>query len=443
MKRIFTWLGLLAGAVTVASVLMWNPSAKREYTDGKTHIRYWTIVGMKDVIPYFARTFGDVQGRIVVETTPIPWQEHEKKILTAVVSGDPPDVVNQITPVAKWASRMALLPLDEFIRRDRFDTTMIFPALWDEMRWRGRIYAIPVYSGSYALFYNKAAFREVGLDPERPPRSWDEVWEYNERLTRRDERGRLTRMGFIPNYGNVQTFMLMAWERGAKFLSDDGLRVNLADTAVVRALEWVVRFYQHFAVRDVSAFTGGFGFAEQHGFISGKLAMMVLDSSFPDQIKLYRPTLDYGVALVPTFDGCPPASASGSWWMAIPSGAKYPEAGWEFIKYAVSKEIQLREVEMTEESLFPANRLAASDPRFMKNHEREVFVTMMDYSHSPSVVPMAHDVFWREVMGAQERVMHGQQNPVEALRQGEDVLQKVLDEAMDYDKYVQSKLSRE
>jgi len=129
--------------------------------------------------------------------------------------------------------------------------------------------------------------------------------------------------------------------------------------------------------------------------------------------------------------------------MAIPSGAKYPEAGWEFIKYAVSKEIQLREVEMTEESLFPANRLAASDPRFMKNHEREVFVTMMDYSHSPSVVPMAHDVFWREVMGAQERVMHGQQNPVEALRQGEDVLQKVLDEAMDYDKYVQSKLSRE
>jgi len=53
---------------------------------------------------------------------------------------------------------------------------------------------------------------------------------------------------------------------------------------------------------------------------------------------------------------------------------------------------------------------------------------------------MAHDVFWREVMGAQERVMHGQQTPIAALRQGENVLQLVLDEAMDYDKYIQSKI---
>ena len=443
MKRLLKHAGLLLAVAAPIVFLVWDSLPVAGPSDGKIHLRYWAITGMKDVVPFFARSFGDLQSRILVETTPIPWQEHEKKILTAVVSGDPPDVVNQVTPVAKWASRLALVPLDKYIRRDQFDSTVFFPSLWDEMRWHGHIFAIPVYSGSYALFYNKRLFREAGLDPERPPHTWDEVWKWNERLTKRDERGQIVRMGFIPNYGNLQTFMVMAWQLGGRFLSAEGTEVTLADSALRTGLEWVARFYDRYPLHDVSAFLGSLGFAEQHGFISGKVAMMVLDNSFPDQIGLYKPDLDYGVAMVPTFEGHPTASASGSWWLAIPRGAKHPDEAWEFIKHAASKEAQLKEVEMTEESLFPANRLAAGDPRFLKNHEREVFVRMMEYAHSPSIVPLAHDVFWREVMGAQERVIHRLQLPDEALRQGERVVQSVLTDALEYDRFVRMKLGEE
>jgi multiple sugar transport system substrate-binding protein len=401
------------------------------------------ITGMKELDPYYVQSFRAKQHRIAVETTPIPWQEHEKKILTAVLSGDPPDVVNQVTPVPKWASRMALMPLDDFIQRDRFDTTIFFPSLWGEMRWGGKIFALPIYSGSYAFFYNKRLFREAGLDPEKPPKTWDEVWRYNERLVRRDEHGRITQMGFIPTYGNVQTSMLMAWELGAKFLSDDGMHISLNNDAMRIGLEWMQKFYARYPLKDVTSFTGGFGFAEQHGFIAGKVAMMVLDSSFPDQIKAYKPGLEYGVALVPTFEGHQTASASGSWWMAIPRGAKNPEASWEFIKHAVSTEAQLEEVEKTEESLFPASRDAARNPRFLNSPQRAIFVEMMDHSYSPSIVPMAHDVFWREFVGAQERTMYGLQSPTEALMQGERFVQTVLDEAMAYDAYVRTKMRLE
>lgn len=436
VKTVLTRIAVGVAAAAVILLVTVDMGGRRQPDDGRLHIRYWTIIGMKEIIPYFAQSFGTIQNRVVVETTPIPWQEHEKKILTSIVSGNPPDVVNQITPVAKWASRLALVPLDEYIRRDNFDSTVFFRSLWDEMRYRGRIYGIPVYSGSYALFYNKALFREAGLDPDRPPQTWEDVFALNGRFVKRDVRGRILRMGFIPNYGNIQAFMLMAWQRGACFLSADEAQIRVADSTVVEALQWIQRFYGEYAQRDIAAFLGGLGFADQHGFISGKVAMMILDSSFPDQIRAYKPALDYGVAMIPTFPGRPTASVSGSWWLGIPRGAKHPEEAWEFIKHAVTRESQLLEIEKTEESLFPANRLAAEDPRFMTTPERKVFVRMMEYSHSPSVVPLVHDVFWREIVGAQERVIHGLQSPDAALGQAEKQIQAVLNDARDYDLYV-------
>jgi multiple sugar transport system substrate-binding protein len=409
-------------------------------SDGKVHLRYWMITGMKEIMPRYATTFSASQDTITVETTLIPWQEHEKKILTAILSGDPPDVVNQVTPVPKWASRMALMALDDYIARDGFDTSQFFPSLWKEMKWQGHTFALPVFSGSFALFYNKKLFREAGLDPDRPPRTWDEVRECNARLVRTDEQGRIVRMGFIPNYGNIMTAMLMAWELGAKFLSDDGKTVSLDNPEAVRGLDWTVQFYRDYPRQDVAAFMAGFGFADQHGFIAEKVAMMVLDNTFPDQIRIYRPDLDYGIALIPTFPGCPTASASGSWWMAIPRGAKNPEAAWQFIKYAAGKQAQLDEVLTMEGSLFPANRLAATDPAFNNSTERAIFVTEMEYSHSPSIVPMAHDVFWREFFGAQERAVFGLQSAEEALKQGNQVLQGILDEALAYDGYVRQRM---
>jgi multiple sugar transport system substrate-binding protein len=166
--------------------------------------------------------------------------------------------------------------------------------------------------------------------------------------------------------------------------------------------------------------------------------MMLLDSSFPDQIKRYRPDLDYGVAIIPSFQGYPTASASGSWWLGIPRGARNPEQAWRFMKYAVSTDAQLEEIERTEESLFPANRRVAYHPRFMNSAEREVFVRQMEFSHSPSVIPLAHDVFWRELLGAQERVIYGRQSPEEALAQAQQAVQGVLDVAVKYDRYVRA-----
>ena len=67
----------------------------------------------------------------------------------------------------------------------------------------------------------------------------------------------------------------------------------------------------------------------------------------------------------------------------------------------------------------------------------------MEVAHSPTVVPLAHDVFWREFFGAQDRVVYGRQTPGEALRQAERVVQDALDRAADYDRFVRANVEWE
>ncbi|MGD8415063.1 MAG: extracellular solute-binding protein, partial [Candidatus Latescibacterota bacterium] len=187
-------------AVAIAAFMFWDPSKKVEYTDGKTHIEYWNIAPSDNQERFHVIQFNNEQDSIIVHASPIPWMEHEKKILTAILSGDPPDVVSQFIPVVRWASRMALRPLDDLIAETDFDTTVFFPALWDEVTWQGHVFAIPMQTASFAFFYNKDAFREVGLDPDKPPRTWSEVKEYARKLDKYDDQGRMVRAGYLPGF---------------------------------------------------------------------------------------------------------------------------------------------------------------------------------------------------------------------------------------------------
>ncbi|MEO8399895.1 MAG: hypothetical protein ABI550_08805, partial [Ignavibacteriaceae bacterium] len=105
---------------------------------------------------------------------------------------------------------------------------------------------------------------------------------------------------------------------------------------------------------------------------------------------------------------------------------------------------QLDEAEAQEEILYPANQLAANDSIFIKNDDAtKILVKMMDYAQSPTIVPLVHDIFWREFLGAMERAVHHKQTPEEALTQAENVIQYQLNQAIEYDAYVRKEINIE
>jgi len=434
--------------VFIASVwiLFFYSNEKPVIDDGKIHIQYWRATGQKEQDSYPVSQFNKMQDKIVVDVTTIPWMEHEKKILTAVLSGNPPDLISQFSPVAQMASRMALMPLNDFIQKDDFDSTIFFPALWKEMKWYGETFALPIKTASYAFFYNNELFREAGLDPTKPPKTWDDVKEYSKKLTKYDEKGNFTQMGFIseygilPGHGDMPTAMLMAWQLGANFLSSDGSTVQLTDPNAVKALQWVSDFHKEYDLEKVTTFISSFGFAEQHAFLADKVAMMCLQNPLIEQIDVYRPQMDYSVCEIPSFEGYPTASSSGSFWIGIPRGAKNAQAAWEFMKFFVDKKTQLEDIRETEEPLFPGNRWAAYDSSFINKGRNEIFIKQMDYAHSPAIIPLVHGIFWREYLNAREKAVQGIQTPQAALEQAEKQVQLALDKAYSYDSYVRKTL---
>ena len=429
-------IGILAIAAIV--IIFWTPEGAKD--DNKIHIKYWFVAGKKDDIPYSALKFNQSQDSIYVDCTPIPWNEHEKKLLTSILSEDPPDVVMLVSTVPKWAARRALVNLDEAITDDDFDSTQFYEALWEEMHYNGDVYAVPCYTASYAFFYNKDIFKEAGLDPEMPPKTWEELKEYSKKITV-ENNGKLSRIGFIPHYGNIETSFVMALELGAEFKDSTGTKVNLTDPKMIKAFDEELELFNGIPIEEVNAFMGGFGYGSQHGFISGKIGMMILDNTFIDQIKTYNPELNYSVSEIPSFPGMEAKSSTGSWWYAIPRGAKNKKAAWEFMKYCVRRDIQLEESLSMEQSLFPANVKAASSPEFLAKHfAMKIFDEQMKHTKSKVIFPLIHDVFWREFSMARERILYKNQTPYDALKQAETTIQFNLDRAIEYDNYVQSKL---
>jgi len=86
------------------------------------------------------------------------------------------------------------------------------PEVWDDLsenvqemvEVQGKHYVYPAFVEPYSmLFYSKSAFEEAGLDPNAPPKSWEEMYEYEEEadegraLRNRNARGEGSRLGHV------------------------------------------------------------------------------------------------------------------------------------------------------------------------------------------------------------------------------------------------------
>ena len=172
----------------------------KPYNSGNAYgIEYWPVGGSSNSNFNSAVEFNKTS-TFKVKSTPIPWTEHEQKIFTAILSGTPPDIISQFSPLKMWASRNALIPLDKYIQKDDFDSTIFFKSLWKEMKWDGKTYGIPINTASFAFFYNKDIFDEIGITI--PPENWEEVRKFSNKITKRNQKNMLTQVGYLPTYGN-------------------------------------------------------------------------------------------------------------------------------------------------------------------------------------------------------------------------------------------------
>jgi multiple sugar transport system substrate-binding protein len=336
-------------------------------------------------------------------------------ILTAMSGGTPPDVAILWDPnsVTLWARQGAIKNLTPFVEKSQMDLSQFVPAALAWTQYKGQTYGLPFVDFNLGFFWNKALFKEAGLDPDKAPASIDELRTYAEKLTKKDDSGKITQIGWLAN--GTDQYISLALAFGGKFYNAQSGEVTANDPKNVAALQWDLGVAKDFGLTEVSNFASGFtGEEGNNPFFLGKAAMTIDGCWQPAFIKQYAPNLDYGVAGVPPAD---PAYANSSNVMTnpivIPNAVKHPDESWEFAKWLgtdpqVSKEFSQLVANIPQ--LKSVLQGYSTDPKV------QVFV---DLSNSPNATAWAPlpvtSVYYDELSNAVSSVFAGQAEPQPAL----------------------------
>ncbi|MEW6356550.1 MAG: extracellular solute-binding protein [Planctomycetota bacterium] len=384
----------------------------------------------------------------------------DQKLMCGIAAGSPPDVIRQDRfTISDWAARGTFMPLGDLVKRDRDTKCGIHPeefftACWDEVVYKNEIFAIPDSVDNRALYVNCDLLQRARLVDKdgkaRPPRTWTELRDYANRLTARDDRGNILRVGFIPNYGNSWLYMY-GWQNGGQFMSPDRTRCTLNDPPIVEALQFMVNIYDDLGgVSKVDAFATSFQGGELDPFFTGKVAMKIDGSWVLSNIADNAPNLNFGVAPAPVPEGRPFISWSGGFSLAIPVGARHPKEAWEFIKWMVSEEEAM--IEHTVEDKYYRSRGTPYIPTKHPNRRisemiyetfvahnsdisanlREgyrVFMDLMPKSKFRPVTPVGQ-LLWDEHVRAFNLATHHVYSPAESLDLGRATVQEELDKIL-------------
>jgi multiple sugar transport system permease protein len=335
------------------------------------------------------------------------------------------------------------------------DARRFYTACWQEACFgdgaNRRTYAVPNTTDVRMLYYNEDLLERAGLvDAQgraRPPRDWDELREYAEKLSERDASGKFARVGFAPLLG--QGFLYhYAWLNGGSFVTPDGRTCTLDAPANVDALRYIVDLYDRLGgVERVDAFKSTFRAGELEPFLVGKVAMVIDSDYFQHVIADYAPRMRFAVAPPPAARGQESVTWSGGFSWVIPSGAKHPEMAFELIRFLMTDRVwELRNVvedryaasrgtsfipemaplpHVNQQTYDKFVRDNADLPQRFKNHLL-LFADMMNSSRYRPVTPVGQ-LLWDEHLRAAEKATRHTYSPDEALRRGREAVQKQMD----------------
>ncbi|AIE84085.1 ABC transporter substrate-binding protein [Fimbriimonas ginsengisoli] len=424
-------LPALAGVVLLAFGVS-EALTKKPDLPGKVHVAYWEkwtdfeFQAMKDVVDDFNRS----QDKIQVDILSV--SSIQDKTLMAISGNVPPDLAGLYGPnVTQYADDHAVLPLDDMCREAGIKAEQYIPVFWDIGVARGHIYGLPATPGSIALHYNTKMFKEAGLDPDKPPQTFDELFAVSEKLTKVDPSGKVTLAGFLPAEPGWWNWMWGPFFGGRWW--DGGTKITANCPENVRAYEWVQQFAKKYGPGQLQSFRSGFGnfSSPQNGFLAEHLAMVPQGVWMYNFIKKFSPNLQWKASPMP-HPSDRPDLANGTLVdldvLCIPRGAKHPKEAFEFIKYVQSQK-GMEKLCLGQKKATP---LRAVSPGFFEKHPNpfiQLFATL-PYSKTLAVAPKLGiwPEYQSEIDSAFDSIMLMQKTPKQALDDIQARMQPKLDQ---------------
>ena len=306
----------------------------QEGGDEKTSIKMYYPVGvagpLAKLMEEMVSEFNETQESVEVEAVFAGgYTEALEKTRTAVLSGNPPALAVLDAPnLLSLKDIDAIIPLDSFIEQDggKAFTDEFLQAFLEIGRNDGKLWSIPWQRSTPMFYYNKTHFKEVGLNPDNPPSTWDEVIEAAKMLTIRDDKGNVQRWGMeLPI--NFWLFKPMVLQAEGILDNEAGTKLNI-DTKEVRAalayMQTMVDQGSMPAIKQWSESVSDFATGATSMIYNSTGALGFIRKSMTD---------DFGTAFLPAGKRQVAIEGGGNFFIFKDNEEKVQEAAWEFIKW--------------------------------------------------------------------------------------------------------------
>ncbi|MEA5032265.1 MAG: ABC transporter substrate-binding protein [Sphaerochaeta sp.] len=358
------------------------------------------------------------------------------KIQTAIQGKNPPDFfINLATQRFSMASTGVAIPLDGFIAADGAQGKAyiedFLPGFMEDSFVDGKIYSIPFQRSTMVMFYNKDAFKEVGLDPNKPPTTWAELVDYATKLTKRDAAGNVERygVGLALNSGSAQWgftgFALQNSIGGKNLMSEDGKKAYFDTPENVEALQFWLDLQNKYKVMQ-----GGIvqwtDLPTQ--FLGGKVAMIYHTTGNLTNIS-NNAKFAFGTAFLPGNKQLGAPTGGGNFYISAGISPERQKAAWEFIKFATSPE---RLAQWNIDTGYVAPRASSFDTQLMKDYwarmpQAKVAFEQIPYA-KPELTTYEASRMWRILNDNIQSAVTGEATAAQAMRnaqaQADEVLKK-------------------
>jgi multiple sugar transport system substrate-binding protein len=377
MKWNKTWL-LLSIVTMVISLLTGCSGAKKEEPEKvastsvvsadkplKGEITFWhsfTQPERQAAIQEMVNDFVKENPGVKVNIEIFPWGTFSTKWKTGLASKALPDISTALVDESlQMAKANAIIPMDEIIQKIGKDRFIEKPIKY--LTYEGKVIALPYYTHSRALWYNKSLLADKGI---QPPQTWDELLQASLKVQNPPALYGFTLPMNKKDFYSTLYLDIVAKSMGGHILSKDG-KVTLTDPKVLQAIQYLADAAKKVAPPGAP----GHGLKESNDlFQQGKIAFTFESGFMINQILQANPEMkdNFGAVAPPKLTG-----SNDTGWvsdyitMVRWSSSKYPEITAKLLEFMYQKERYIKFLHVVPGGMLPALK-DISDSKEFNDH---------------------------------------------------------------------------
>jgi len=255
------------------------------------------------------------------------------RALSALKSGEPAQLSVMFSiDVYDLMEQDVIVPFSDVVStaEEKAWLDSFYPGLMANGTIDGKVWGVPFQRSTIVMYYNKDAFREVGLDPNQPPKTWDEMASAAKKLTKDGRWGVMIPATGYPYW----MYQALAIQNGLELMSGDGTKTFFDDPAAIEALQyWRDLGTKHKVMPEGTVEWGTL----RQAFVQGQTAMMWHSTGNLTAVKK-EAKFDFGVAMLPAKKRPGSPTGGGNFYLFKKATDAERKAALTFIRWMTAPE---------------------------------------------------------------------------------------------------------